>query len=407
MPATRPAPQPTDPRPVVVVGAGPAGLAVAGALARRGVTATVLEAGDAVAAGWRRHYPFLRLHNVRRDAALPELLLPREGDRYPSRDELAGYLDAYADRLRELGVEIRLGCPVSRVRRAGDGGDWEVETAGGPLRARHAVVAAGFARRPVTPELPGLDRFGGPVLHSSRWQELQALFGEALAGRRVLVAGLGNSGADLVEELCRAGARVAVAVRGPVHLVPLELFGVNWRTWYRVLPGLAWAAGRLGGAPARRLAPPVAAAFWSAVQRARFGDLERRGLRLQRPSEILRHWHARRPPLTSGPFVERIRSGEAEVLPALAAFEPGAALLAGGGRHACDAVLLATGFRPALEELLPSEVVAALGGSPLTWPPDGRPGPLPGLWFCGYQPELLRIRRSARRIARQLAPRLT
>lgn len=403
MPAPPPKTPESEPYPVVVVGAGPAGLAVAGALARRGLTATVLEAGGTVAAGWRRHYPFLRLHNVRRDAALPELPLPRETARYPSRDDLAGYLDAYADRLRDLGVEIRLGCPVSRVRRAhpgsgADGGGWEIETAGGSLRARHAVVATGWNRRPVTPELPGLDGFGGPVLHSSRWHELGDL-----AGRRVLVVGLGNSGADLVEALCRAGARVAVAVRGPVHLVPLELAGVNWRTWYRVLPGLAWAAGRLGGAPAQRLAPRVAAAFWSAVQRARFGDLEGRGLRLQRSAEILRHWYARRPPLTSGPFVERIRTGEAEVLPALEGFEPGVALLEDGGRHPCDAVVLATGFRPALEDLLPPDVLAALGGSPLIWPPDGRPGPLPGLWFCGYQPELLRIRRSARRIARRIA----
>jgi hypothetical protein len=66
-------------------------------------------------------------------------------------------------------------------------------------------------------------------------------------------------------------------------------------------------------------------------------------------------------------------------------------------------VLLATGFRPALEELLDPDVLAALGEPPVTWPPDGRPGPLPGLWFCGYLPELLRIRRSARSIARHIA----
>jgi putative flavoprotein involved in K+ transport len=393
------------PRPVVVVGAGPAGLAVAGALARRGVTATVLEAGDAVASAWRRHYPFLRLHNVRRDAALPELPLPRESALYPSRDDLTGYLDAYADRLRGLGVEIRLRCPVSRVRRgdSGNGAAWEVETPDGPLRARHAVIAAGFNRRPVTPELPGREAFGGPILHSSRWPELTELLGGGIGGRRVLVVGLGNSGADLVEELCRAGAEVSVAVRGPILLAPMELLGANWRTWYRVLPEAALSVGRLGGTPGRRLGLALAAAFWSAVQRARFGDLVERGLALQRRAEIVRHWSALRPPLTSGPFVERIRSGAAEVLPALEGFEPGAAILAGGGRHPCDAVLLATGFRPALEELLDPDVLAALGEPPVTWPPDGRPGPLPGLWFCGYLPELLRIRRSARSIARHIA----
>lgn len=383
----------SDALPVVVVGAGPAGLAVAGALARRGVPATLLEAGEAPGATWRRHYPFLRLHTTRRDSSLPGRPLPGGGDRYPDRDEYARYLEDYA---RWLGADVRPGREVRRVRRRG--GLWEVEARGGgdprPLRARHVVIAAGFNRRPVRPELPGEAAFGGPVLHSSRWHEL----GE-VAGRRVLVAGLGNTGADLVEELHRSGARVAVAVRGPVHLVPLEMAGINWRTWYRLVPGLVLLAGRLGGPPLRRLAPRAAAAFWCAVHRARFGDLEGRGLRLQGAAELVAHWRARRPPLTSGPFVEAIRRGGVRVLPALAGFEPGAALLADGGRHPCDAVLLATGFRPALEELLPPEALPEPGG----WPPDGRPGPLPGLWFCGYLPELLRIRRSARRLARGIA----
>ncbi len=373
---------------MVVVGAGPAGLAVASALARRGVRATVLEAGESAGAAWRRHYPSLRLHTTRRDSSLPGWPLPRGGERYPGRDEVAEYLVEVAGR---LDADFRFACPVRRVSRREPG--WEVEAEGGRFRARHVVVAAGFNRTPVRPELPGEESFGGPVLHSSRWREL----GE-LEGRRVLVVGLGNSGADLVEAACRAGAEVAVAVRGPVHLVPLEMWGVNWRTWYRLVPGLVWIAGRLGG-PLRRLAPSAAARFWCRVQRARFGDLEARGLRQQRPAELVAHWMARRPPLTSGPFLDEIRGGQVPVLPALVGFEPGAALLADGRRHRCDTVVLATGFRPALEDLLEADALPEAG----TWSPDGCPGPLPGLWFCGYLPELLRIRRSARRIARHVA----
>jgi cation diffusion facilitator CzcD-associated flavoprotein CzcO len=378
-----------DVHPVVIVGAGPAGLAVAGALARRGVRSTVLEAGEGAGWSWRRHYPFLRLHTTRRDSSLPGWALPRRGDRYAGRDDFAAYLEAYAAR---LDAEILPRCPVLRVRRRGP--HWEVESSCGRFRARHVVMAAGFNRVPVVPELPGEAAFGGPVLHSSRWEELGLV-----AGRRVLVAGLGNTGADLVEALCRAGAEVAVAVRGPLHLVPLEMWGVNWRTWYRLAPGLVFVAGRLGGPWVRRRAPRAAASFWSRVHRARYGDLERHGLRLQTSAELVAHWYARRPPVTSGPFIERIRSGEVRVLPALAGFEPGAAKLADGSLDACDAVVLATGFWPGLEDLLEPEALPAPGA----WPPDGRPGPLPGLWFCGYPPELLRIRRCAHRIARHVA----
>ena len=384
---------------MIVVGAGPAGLAAASALARRGVRATVLEAGEAAGAAWRSHYPSLRLHTTRRDSSLPGWPLPRRGrggrggERYPGRDEYAEYLEGVAAR---IDADFRFRCPVRRIARRGPG--WEVEAGGGPFRARHVVVAAGFNRRPVRPDLPGEETFGGPVLHSSRWRELGDL-----GGRRVLVAGLGNSGADMIEMACRAGARVAVATRGPVPLVPLEMWGINWRTWYRLVPGLAWIAARLGGPRLRRRAPLAAARLWCRVQRTRFGDLEELGLSQQGPAELVAHWMARRPPLTSGTFLDRIRAGQVPILPELVGFEPGAARLAGGHRHPCDTVVLATGFRPALEELLEPDALTGTGTGTGSWPPDGRPGALPGLWFCGYLPELLRIRRSARRIARHVA----
>lgn len=374
--------------PVVVVGAGPAGLAVAAELNRRGVRPAILEAGPAVGWSWRRHYPFLRLHTTRRDSALPGLPMPRTAGRYPSRDAFAAYLDAYAAR---LDADLHLDCAVQSIRpaRAADGG-WVVESGTRRFLARQVVVAAGFNRVPVRPEVAGEERFGGSVLHSSRWAEL----GE-VAGRRLLVVGLGNSGADLVEELAAAGAEVAVAARGPHHLVPLEIAGVNWRAWYRLAPEALFALGRALPPPLRRRLPYLAAAWWSAVARRRFGDLEALGLRLQRPGELVAHWNARRAPLTAGPFVDRIRRREVRVLPPLAALHPGSAETADGARHPADAVVLATGYRPALEDLLPPAALPAAGG----WPPEGRPA-LPGLWLCGYLPDLVRIRWTARRVAR-------
>ncbi|HMB54196.1 MAG TPA: NAD(P)/FAD-dependent oxidoreductase [Thermoanaerobaculia bacterium] len=379
-----------SPLPVVIVGAGPAGLSVAAELNRRGIRPTILEAGPAVGWSWRRHYPFLRLHSTRRDSSLPGLAIPRSAGRYPSRDAFADYLDAYAAR---LDADLHLETVVRSIERA-EGGGWLVECDDGRcFRARHVVVAAGFNRVPVRPAIAGEQTFGGPVLHSTRWSEL----GE-VAGRRVLVVGLGNTGADLVEELSATGAEVSVAVRGPLHLVPVEIAGVNWRTWYRLAPETLYALGRLMPSPLRRRLPLLAASFWSLVHRRGFGDLEARGLRLQRTGELVEHWAARRAPLTAGPFVDRIRRGEVRVLPALAALHPGEAETADGARHAVDAVVLATGYRPALEELLPAEALPADG----EWPPEGRPA-LPGLWFCGCLPELVRIRRAARRVGRGVA----
>ena len=133
----------------MIVGAGPAGLAVAGALARRRVRPVLLEAGEGVGWSWRNHYPFLRLHTTRRDSSLPGWPMPPGADTYPGRDEFVTYLERYAER---IDADVRLRCPVRRVRRAGDG--WAVETAGDDLRCRHVVVAAGFNRVPVRPTCP-------------------------------------------------------------------------------------------------------------------------------------------------------------------------------------------------------------------------------------------------------------
>ncbi len=78
---------------VTVVGAGPAGLAVAACLAERGVTALLLEASAQVGATWRRHYDRLHLHTHKGGSALPGLAFPSDYPRYPSREQFVAYLE--------------------------------------------------------------------------------------------------------------------------------------------------------------------------------------------------------------------------------------------------------------------------------------------------------------------------
>jgi cation diffusion facilitator CzcD-associated flavoprotein CzcO len=73
------------PLPALIVGAGPAGLASAACLKRRGIDALVLEAGPSLAHSWRHHYERLRLHTVKQQSHMPGLPFARELPRYPSR----------------------------------------------------------------------------------------------------------------------------------------------------------------------------------------------------------------------------------------------------------------------------------------------------------------------------------
>ena len=83
------------------------------------------------------------------------------------------------------------------------------------------VVATGLADYPYAPIWPGMETFDGPILHSSSYSN-PGPFTE----KRVLVVALGASGGEIALDLSEAGVEVALAVRGPINVIPRELFGV-------------------------------------------------------------------------------------------------------------------------------------------------------------------------------------
>src|SRR3954454_265192 len=129
---------------VLVVGAGPAGLAGAGCLRRRGVEPLVVARGAPVGDSWRGRYPRLHLHTPRVQSALPGLRIPRRFGRWVAKDDMAEYLRLYA---QHHGIAPRVGIEVTRLERDGEG--WKAETGGGPLAARQVVLASGYNREPV------------------------------------------------------------------------------------------------------------------------------------------------------------------------------------------------------------------------------------------------------------------
>jgi putative flavoprotein involved in K+ transport len=91
---------------VLIVGAGPAGLAVAHAVTRRGLTARIIDRADSIASSWRGHYDCLRLNSGRVISSLPGRRIPRRYGRWVRRDDFVTYLEEYA---QGLDADIRLG----------------------------------------------------------------------------------------------------------------------------------------------------------------------------------------------------------------------------------------------------------------------------------------------------------
>jgi hypothetical protein len=359
MSATSPSPAaPGAPWPALIVGAGPAGLATAACLKQRGIDALMLEAGPTLGVSWRNHYDRLRLHTVKQQSNLPGLPFGDALPRYVSRADFVAYLEAYAARFE---IAPRTGEAVRRVTPAGEAG-FVVESAGGVHRARAVVVAAGYNRRPNPERLPEQERFRGALLHSSAYRN-----GAPFAGQRVLVVGAGNTGAEIALDLAEHGAAPTLAVRSPINVVPRDLLGMP----------IQLTAIRLQRAPLKVADGIGRLAGWLA-----FGNLTRQGFPRPAAGPISAIIKRRRIPLIDVGTIDAVKQGRIAVKPGVARLTETGAVFADESAADFQAIVLATGFRPALEEFLAVPGVLDEDGMPRDWHGGGV---CPNLFFVGYE----------------------
>src|SRR5262245_53772678 len=180
---------------VAVVGAGQAGLAIGRALALQEKRFVILEAADSVGSAWRNRWDSLVLFTPRRFDALPGLAFPGDPDGHPTRDEVAAYLEGYAEHF-ELPVELS-----TRVRSLSkDTNGFVLDADGSVIRADAVVVATGPFQAPVVPSFASGLAADVFQAHSAGYRRPADL-----PEGRVLVVGGGNTGFQIAKEL--AGSR--------------------------------------------------------------------------------------------------------------------------------------------------------------------------------------------------------
>ena len=196
----------------VVIGAGQAGLSVGYHLARRRRTFVILDANERVGDSWRHRWDSLRLFSPARFDGLDGMRFPASPHDFPTKDEMADYLEAYAARF-ELPVRSR--ARVTSVSRNGD--RYLVIGNGFRFDADNVVVAMANYQ---TPKVPAFAADLDPSIrqmHSSAYRNL----GQLQSGR-VLVVGAGNSGAEIAIEAVRAGHETWLSGKD-VGAVPFDL----------------------------------------------------------------------------------------------------------------------------------------------------------------------------------------
>ena len=340
----------------IIIGAGPAGLAVAASLKQLGHDAILLERTEHIGAAWHKHYDRLHLHTPKGSSALPYLPFPKSYPRYISREQFVTYLETY---VQHFELKPELGQDVQRAYV--EDGLWQVETTAQRYSSDFLVVATGNTRTPRRPHWEGLERFTGDALHSSEYKN-----GSTLKGKKVLVVGFGNSGGEIALDLFEHGAMPFISVRSPVNVIPRDLFGIP-------IVSIAIAVSKLPPRLSDTLTAPVLSLIYGNVgklgfQKQGYGSLEQ----IKQTSRI--------------PFIDigtmaHIRAGDISVRPAIRSFGDRDVTFADGQKEAVDAVVLATGYCPAITSFLetPFDSLDEMGR-----PRQSGVQLAKGLFYCGY-----------------------
>ena len=378
---------------VLVVGGGQAGLSIAARLIQLGVDALVADRGTRIGDCWRNRYHALTLHNRVQVNHLPYMPFPPNWPAYLPKDKVAGWFEAYAESM-ELnvwtGAEFVGGAYDDRNRR------WSValRRADGSerrLHPRHVVMATGVSGVPSLPALPGMETFGGAVLHSSEYDHAADW-----RGRRALVIGTGNSGHDIAQDLHSNGAEVTLVQRSPTTVVNVEPSAQLPYALYDEGPALEdcdLIAAAMPYAPMKEAHRRMTAEA-RALDRDLLDRLRRRGFRLDF-GEDGTGWQFKYLRRGGGYYFnvgcsDLIADGEIRLvqLADIDSFVAAGARLRTGGTLPADLVVLATGFKGQdhLVRLLFGDDMADRVGP--VWGFDDRRQELRNMWTRTAQPGL-------------------
>lgn len=366
----------------VVVGGGPAGLALAASLQRKNISPLVVDAAAEVGASWKGHYDRLHLHTVRWLSHLPGLRIPRSEGKWVPRDGVVRYLKDYAEHHR---LRIQHNTTVAKVEP--DGSGWRLDTDHGTLRAQVVAIATGYNRQPVVPDWPDSDSFEGEIIHSSHYRN-----GRPYADKDALIVGIGNSGAEIAVDLTEHGARkVWLSVRTPPNIQRRDVGGLPTQVI---------------GVVSRKLPGRVIDKLSLTTQRLTVGDLTPYGLGPPQRGVYSRAHGDERIPLLDVGLLDALKARKVSVVAPVDAFEGREVILSDGTRLAPDVVIAATGFRRGLEPLVGHLGVLDGKGNPSVHGATTHPN-APNLYFIGYSNPLSGNLRElgidARRIARVVA----
>ena len=263
---------------VIIVGAGFGGLNALYRFRNAGYRAQILEGGGGVGGTWYwNRYPGARvdIESLEYSYAFSEEIQQeyKWPERYSKQSDVLKYLEWVADRL-DLRQDITFDAFVEMARFDETTATWRLATRDGrEYRCRYCVMAVGFLSDTYWPDIPGLQTFGGELVHTSQWPHQ----GVELAGRRVGVVGAGATAVQLVPEIAKEIGELYVFQRTPNWCFPMRNmpmpadYEARVKEWYQAVRYLEyeWGAGVV--LRDMQLTPPIRRSVFSVTP----DDLER------------------------------------------------------------------------------------------------------------------------------------
>ncbi|OZG70452.1 hypothetical protein BTA51_26145 [Hahella sp. CCB-MM4] len=325
---------------VLVIGAGPAGLAAAKCLTENGHRVTVFEKTDELGGIWVFRpghyggaYKNTRFQSSKFTSHFSDFPFEEEADTFPTVKDVNRYLHRYAETF-ELKPLIRYRHEVSRL--AYDGTQWEVvfsSDSGSELTETYDAVAicSGCYWSPLLPEVSGLESFTGEIVHSSNYHDT-----EILKGKRVLIVGNGVSGMDIVAEVAETSEQVSWSLRKK-----------NW-----IMPRI------VGFIPNDCTVSPIRRAVLSKVPRNQVLEKWRASMpdfmRDFEDSGLLpEHSHQNSVLHINDNVVSKVAKGDIDIKPAVSRIEGDMVHYVDGSSQAVDAIVFCTGYHFSSPDFLP------------------------------------------------------
>jgi cation diffusion facilitator CzcD-associated flavoprotein CzcO len=346
--------------PILIIGAGPGGLAVGGRLRQAGLDFEVVEQSGNIAHSWHNHYDRLHLHTVKQLSALPGLEFPEDYPLFVPRTQLIQYYEQYAG---HFNIQPHFHAKVTDIKPTQDQ-KWEVHIKDQEgFMAERVVIATGVNRVPYYPHWNGQENFRGELVHSRYYKNP-----EPFLGKKVLIIGMGNTGAEIALDLAKHDVKTYLSVRSPVNVVPLVFMGKPTQLTAKKLEKIPFGLGDWLGTRIRRIA---------------MGNLKKYGLKTAKMSPAKQLRETGRTPVIDLGTIDQIKAGKIKVLPDIDHFNiDGLLLFKNDEQHHFDAIILATGYRAQIEDFL-EDTEGLLDDFHVPKSPVGS-GRHRGLYFVGF-----------------------